>query len=264
MTAREMYYYFTVKFNSLHSAQNRVWTVPEVDAMLNLAQLEYIKLHLRRLHPMKLSKYLGSNLFARGIDAHSFESTQRDIDSLRTIVVNNRNLIFDSVTPDGKEYTFKLPDDDYLYFISGKAIINKEPCGEKSASLVVRQHDDAHEKSLFDKSSYEWGEVNVRFYEGGIKCFSDGTFSISKCMINYIRKPRPIFNGTAFERYDPSSDSIIVGYELPDGTLINYDQDCELPELAHGDIVDYAVMLASAIISAPSYADLYQLFRIKQ
>ncbi|GIW57577.1 MAG: hypothetical protein KatS3mg083_522 [Candidatus Dojkabacteria bacterium] len=264
MTVEEMHYYFNIKFNSLHSAQNRVWSVPEIDALLNLAQLEYIKLHLRRFTPLKLSRYLATNLIARVSDAHSLETTQRDIDSLRTIIVNDRNLPFAYNSPDGSEYVFRMPEeDDYLYFISGKAVISNE-CGSNKASLVVRQHDDGHEGSPFDKSSYEWGEVNIRFFEDGIKCFSDGTFSIDECYINYVRKPRAILFGEGFERYNPDTGTIVTGYELPDGTVINYNQDCELPELAHSDIVDYAVMLASSAISALTYADVYQLFRLKQ
>jgi hypothetical protein len=55
------------------------------------------------------------------------------------------------------------------------------------AKLVIIQHDDEAEDSVFDKSSLN-GEVNAVFNSDGLKVFTDGTFTVNNVSITYIRR----------------------------------------------------------------------------
>ena len=129
--------------------------------------------------------------------------------------------------------------------VSSKATITKNNCNDVKAGCVLRQHDDNFEASPFDKSSFEWREVNIRFYNDGIKVFSDGTFVINSLQMDYIRKPAYIHNAEDFG----SSNQ----YILPDGTLLTGFQNCELPSQTHSEIVDIAVLVLTGELQYSDY-----------
>ena len=102
-----------------------------------------------------------------------------------------------------------------------------------------------HEESPFDSSSFEWREVNVRFFEDGLRVFSDGTFIVeSICEFNYIMKPAYIQN---------AQDYVGGTYNLPDGTTLIGSQNCELPEQTHREIVDIAVLIMTGQMQIPDF-----------
>lgn len=232
MTIQEMHYDFKMKLNKIDSEQYRNLKIPEIDWLLNEAQEIFIK----------------SVAFPRVQNHLGFESSQRTIDDIRTIVLENVLLSKDNTASDTKEKVFTLPI-DYMFYISAKVRIVKPQCGSKYVQLRIRQHDDEFEESPFDNSSFEWGEVNATFDSKGLRVFTDGTFDIENIKLNYIKEPAYIHNAADFK---PSGQ-----YKSLKGIDLFNRQNCELPNQTHREIVDIAVMLASSNLDM-------QNFQIKQ
>lgn len=215
-----MHYDFKTKLNKIDSQQYRNLRIPEIDWKLNEAQELFVKMVAKP----RLKNSLG------------FETSQRSIDDIRTIVVNDycSSVINNIVT---------LPT-DYWHFLSGKAIMDKGNCTGFPAVVKIRQHDDEFESSPFDCSSFEWREVNAVFYELGLKLFTDNTFTNKQFCMSYIKKLKYIHNAEDFRG---------GSYKLPEGTLLTGTQDCELPDQTHREIVDIAVLLATGEMQLPDY-----------
>lgn len=226
MNIKEMQYDIKFKLNKVDSEQYRNLRVPELDWVLN----EACEIFIKSIAEPRVPNYLG------------FETSQRTIDDIRTIVVNDKILTPTEI--DNKTYSATLPQ-DYMFFISANVVIQKPGCSERIARAIVRQHDDVFETSPFDDSSFEWKEVNIRFYEDGIKVFTDGTFKVLEVKLNYIRKHAYIHN---------AQDFLPTGsYKLPSGVVLTGIQNCELPEQTHREIVDIAVLILTNNLELPSY-----------
>lgn len=226
MTIKEMQYDIKFKLNKVDSQQYRNLRIPELDWVIN----EAYEIFVKSVAEPRTSNYLG------------FETSQRTIDDIRTIVVNDKNIIPTKL--DNKTYVLSLPQ-DYMFYISASVVITKKNCSDRIARAILRQHDDRFESSPFDNSSFEWKEVNIRFYEDGIKLFTDGTFDIKEVKLNYIRKHAYIHN---------AQDFLPTGsYKLPSGTLLTGSQDCELPIQTHREIVDIAVLILTNNLELPTY-----------
>jgi len=224
-----MHYDVKVKLNKVDSQQYRNLRIPEIDWALNEAQGIFIKMIAE---PRKVKM-----LFDFG-----FEKNQRNIDDIRTIVKNNE-VVYTKKENDF-EYYVELPE-DYQFLVHAKAKLAKNNCKDVNASCIVRQHDDEFEFSPFDRSSFEWREVNIRFYDDGIKTFSDGTFSVNSLHLDYIRKPLYMHNA---EDFGSTSQ-----YILPDGVTLTGYQDCELPFQTHSEIVDIAVLVLTGQMQYNDY-----------
>jgi len=194
--------------------------IPEIDWTLNEAYELYVKI----IAEPRMKSYLG------------FEVNQRSIDDIRTIVVNNNCL-------DVINNIVSLPE-DYWYLVKKYATISKGTCLNQKAKFHIRQHNDDFENSSFDNSNFEWRTVNGLFYEGGIQVYTDGTFTVNKVCIDYIKKLQYIHNAEDFRGGT---------YKLPSGIILTGSVDCELPEHTHREIVDIAVLLASGEIQSPGY-----------
>lgn len=220
MTIKEMHYDFKKKLNKIDSQQYKNLLVPEIDWVLNEAQELFVKMVAKP----RMRSYLG------------FEINQRTIDDIRTLIVNNQCL-------DVSNDTVTLPD-DYWHYVRAEVEMSKENCIGIKAKFHVRQHDDEFENSPFDKSSFEWRTVNGVFFEGGIKLYTDGSFSNDRFCISYIKRPRYIHNAEDFRNGT---------YNLPSGTALTGTVDSELPDHTHREIVDIAVLIATGEIQASDY-----------
>ena len=220
MTIEEMHFDFKMKLNKVDNQENRNLLIPEIDWILNEAQELFVK--------MIAKPRLRSNL--------GFEKSQRIIDDIKNIVINDYNLKV-------VENKVALPD-DYWHFLSGEVIIEKGSCKNVKAKFHLRQHDDDFENSPFDKSSFIWRTVNGVFYKDGIKLFTDGTFQIKDFHFNYIKKLKYIHNAKNYKNQQ---------YKLPSGVMLKGKVDCELSEQTHREIVDLAVLLASTQLESQSY-----------
>jgi hypothetical protein len=221
MTAKEMHYDFKRKFNKVDSQNNRNFLVPEIDSLLNEAEEIFIKL----IAEPRTKNNLG------------FETSQRSTDDIRTIVISN------SIVPNPTSKIALLPG-NYRYYVAGSSTISKGKCNNVPAKLNIIQHDDDSEDSSFDKSSFEWGEVNAVFNSDGLKVFTDGTFTVNNVNITYIRKTNYIHNAEDFR---------VGGYISPSGVALTGSVNCELPDPTHREIVDIAVMLASSETQSSDY-----------
>lgn len=227
MDIKGMQYDVKVKLNKVDSQQFRNLKIPEIDWALNEAQEVFIKLIAE----------------PRQKNGFGFEVNQRSIDDIRTLVVNNLTPLSATVFDDSS-FLVSLPE-DYMFFVSGYACLTKGECADIKARLLEKQHDDEHEESPFNSSSFEWREVNMRFFKEGIRIFTDKSFIVNSiCELNYIKKPVYIHN---------AADYIGGTYTLPDGTVLVGTQDCELPEHTHREIVDLAVLIISGQLQTPDY-----------
>lgn len=222
MTVQEMHYDFKMKLNKIDSEQYRNLRVPEIDWLLNEAQEFFIK----------------SVAFPRVPNHLGFETSQRTIDDIRTIVVDNKQLEKDLINSEDKQKVFVLPT-DYMFYISAKVTVSKTQCGLKEVRLLIKQHDDKFEESPFDNSSFEWGDINATFDSKGLRVYSDGTFDVENVKLNYIKEPAYIHNASDFKP-EGQYKSLKTGLNLTGR------QNCELPNQTHREIVDIAVMLASS------------------
>lgn len=231
MNAREMHYDFKQKLNKIDSQKYRNLLVPEIDWKLNEAQEVFVKM----VAEPRFASLIG------------FESSQRTIDDIRTIVVDqnlsNGTCIVPTIYDTGK-YLAPLPD-DYWFHVKSRVIASKGVCLNKRLDTKIRQHDDEHERSPFDESSFEWREVNIEFNRDGIVIFTDGSFTVQQFCLSYIKVPRMIHNAQDFQGGQ---------YRTLTGTILTGSQDCELPPKTHREVVDIAVLIATGDLQIPDYA----------
>ena len=210
MTVQDMHYDLKKKLNKVDSQQYRNLLIPELDWALNEAMEIFIKLVAQPRYKTQMG----------------FETAQRTIDDIRTIVVHESPLPVVS--------NFVVLPADYWHFLNATVSMTKGVCSS-TGRIFVRQHDDNFETSPFDKSSFEWKTINCVFTEDGMRLYTDGTFTIDNLKINYIRTPKRI---------------AISNYNLLDGAAV-VKQDCELSSVYHNQIVDIAVALAAGNLQMP-------------
>lgn len=228
MDIKTMHLYFKERLQKADSQQNRNFLIPQIDLYLNHAQDVFIH---RLAEPRNNKKNYG------------FEINQRVIDELRTLVVSQStgSCISTSLIVDNK-YLAVLPD-DYMFYISSTVFGHTPDCNNLSSRLTIQQHDDRFSGSPFNKSDIYWDIINGTFFEDGIKIYSDDVTTITSLCLNYLRKPAYMNNAEDFTGGT---------YTLPDGTVLTGTTDCELPDAAHNEIIDYAVLIAQGNLASPA------------
>ena len=228
MTIGEMHYDFKQKLNAIDSQKYKGLKVPEIDWKLNEAQEVYVKLIAQPQENSKLS----------------FEVDQRSVDDIRTIVIDQKPADYIPATLyDEDSYIVPLPP-DYWFLANVNVVATKGNCTAVLYNSREVQHDDKHEYSPFDKSSFEWRISNFRYNREGIRFFTDTTFIINKVGLEYLIKPTAMYNAAAY------NDG---AYKTVDGVLLTGTQNCILPDQVHRDIVDLAVLITSNDLSLPNY-----------
>lgn len=240
MTVQDMHYDFKSKFNKVDSLSQRDFLVPEIDWLLNEAQLVFVKQRYGRAN----SKRVG------------FEVLQKRIDDLRVLVVKNKVL---TLTPGfAGDYEFLTPIEDitpaYLFALRVRVRTQLDSCDAVLLKGVQVEHDDLTEVlgDPFYGPSYLWREVPVVI--GGlddasstsaIYVYADATFTPTDIVLDYLRHPKRIGNPDGFRDGE--------GYVLPNGDSA-VQQSCELPDHTHTEIVDIAVKIAAGNVMSPQYA----------
>jgi hypothetical protein len=222
MNMSEMHYHFKRKINKIDSQKRRNFVVPEIDTFINEAIYFFVKMVA----------------FPRVRGHYSFEKTQRSIDDVRTLVTKATLL------SNGRK-TYALPV-NYWHYLSGEMIASKGNCKLKKLTVQIKQHDDTFEKSPFDKSSFEWGEVNALFVGNNLEIFLEDAVQINEIIVRYLKLPTKVHNAAAFTNntYTDLRGNVLTG-------VVN----CELPEHTHEEIVDIAVALASGDLSNEDYGN---------
>lgn len=215
MNIKAMHYQVKAGLNKLDSNQYRNLQVPEIDVALNQAEDVFKLRHTPYIDP------------SRGV-----EFNQRSIENLRSIVVNQsqgQNIVSGVAA---------LPN-DYDYFLSGYVVATKCGCSREIRATVYRHQDEFNE---FDSPSFEWGECPIRFFEGGIRVYTDD-FDAHRIKLNYLRKTKWMHN---------AEDWDVSGY-VYNGVTYTGTQDCELPERCHQEIVDLAVLIITGNLTPPNF-----------
>lgn len=221
MNIKEMQYDLKLKLNKIDSSQYKNLQIPEMDWKIN----EAINIITKNIVQPRFSQITG------------FELNQRNIDDIRTLVIDNKQLsptVVDSTT-----YYVALPD-DYLFYVSSNTNLKKDKCLKSNIRCTVRSHGDLFQVSPFDRSNFEWEDINITFYEKGIKIYTDGTFNIEDFHLDYVRKPIIVHNA---EDHSPT------GYRDLSGNMLTGFQNCDLPDHLHGEIIDLTVLLITGDLS---------------
>lgn len=226
MAIENMHYDFKSKLNKIDSSKYRDLSIPQIDWRMN----EAYEVFIRMLNP-KYAKLIG------------MEKSQRNIDDLYPLVVNPIDCISTFVETGVNYQVVALPD-DYMFFLSLDCEAVKDSCTRTIHNLTIVTHNDKFLTTEFYSPSFEWNEIPVRFLDKGLKVFNDGTFTINKLCINYIKKPSYIHYAQAMG---------VTGYTLPNGDVLTGKQDCELPSHTHKEIVDIAVLIATGELQIPDF-----------
>jgi hypothetical protein len=230
MNAREMHYDFITKLNKIDSQKYKNLLVPEIDWKLNEAQDIFVKM----IAQPKVKNGLG------------FEANQRVISDIASLVINQtkpQGNCLQTTKYDDTSYLVSLPN-DYWYYISAKVIADKGECKDVELNPYRQQQGDLFEVSVFDKSSFEWREVNITFLQDKIRIYTDGTFVPNYLCLNYLKVPQTIHN---------AQDAQGGTYTTLSGTVLTGSKDCELPEKTHREIVDIAVLIATGELQMSDY-----------
>lgn len=230
MTIREMHYAFKLGMNKLDSNQNRNIEIPEIDFLLNQA----------------LSLYVNNIFFPRDHRIPGFETTQRSIDNIRSLVIPAEKL-----TVTNKIAVFPQA---YWHFVKAVGNAKQGNC-RKEIRLFPQQHDDLFQENSVYESSFDWETLNFTFTSRGLELSYSG-FEVEDVRLTYIKKHPYIHNA---EDYDPD------GYiSLDNETPLTGHQNCELPDDSCEDIVDIAVFLASGAIQDQVYSAIKEKLTFNQ
>lgn len=221
------------ELNHLDSSKYSKMNVPQIDWYLNLAQRTLAKrLAVPRTRP------------------GGIEFDQRITDELKAIMVNAKDpLTPEKVADDRFELT--LPK-DYWWHAGSMSVIERNTC-KKTAENIPVDHAEFTKTSTFNRSSFQWQEVNIRFAGNRIILETDGTFDVTGVYLWYLRKPK-------YAHYADGSPS--GRYILPDSsTPLTGKQNLELSEL-QDEIVSLAVALISNDIKDEAQASKFDRARI--
>lgn len=215
MDANQMVLEFKLSSDSLDSS-----TIPDLSNenilyYLNVAQERFVK-----------TKYSENNLYRKG-----FQASQKRTEDLNNLTkshyfaatsVGADNYFVNTNFPFDNEGLSTPSTDKYMIYVRGNAQIVSSKCGNKYVTIKIEALDNMDNvvKNPYKKSNLT--RVVGNFENGGIILQSDGSYSIGKALISYIKTPVVISNDIA---YAPIND-------------------CELADHTHREIVDMAVQLA--------------------
>lgn len=236
MTSRDMIFALKQSINMIDSNAFRALKIPEYDWHLNEAHRIYV-----------------NNIVAPKRQAGlTFELNKRTVNDIRTIVVNQDDTTALTATEvDSYTYTASLPS-DFMYYISAYVQVKKGDCRKKIRAYQVQQ-DDISQESYFATPSFEWEEANIWFTNRGMVVKTDGSFTVEKIYLNYVRKWAYVHS---------ASDFHVAGYRLPGGALVTGYQDSELPETCHSEIVDIATALIAIALNLPNQKAIFEKLKL--
>lgn len=218
MTSIEMVREFRIFVDKVDSQSVPDFEIEEIYIFLNEAQERYIKTH-----------YGLNNIYQK-----SFEASQKRTDDLSNLVVTRFTAInlvsYEVNTYEAKLdtlYTNEAMDiastDTYMFFIRGRARHNSVTCGTMYINPFMSEQDDL-ENAKLDPFKRPDLENSLSYFEhGNIYIITDGTYTIDKYKLTFIRRP----------------------------LAISASQNCELKAHTHKEIVQLAVQIALENIESP-------------
>lgn len=212
---QQLLYKLDVRLNKKVSNEHQSIPLEDKILALNEAQIKLIK-----------KKVGTNNIYNLGLD--SFKKRYED---LQILIVQFEPL---SVKPSTDAYSSWFADvtklkSKFMFPLDMYAIADKGACSGRVIYLSkLAKHGDI--STLMANShyvpSFEWQESFAVMSNDKVIVYSDGTFTIKKFNISYIRYPQKI-------------DSL--GYTNFDGTA-SADQDCELPDYLEDELLDLAIV----------------------
>ena len=207
MTIQEMHNLFRMGTDRNNNSQGRGFNIPQIDVYLNQALLLYLQ---NRIKPENLQTTLNS----------------KDIDDFNAIIVEAKIDLIDNQG--------NVPI-DYLYYITSTLQATKGNVTKLIENVDYKYVWETIKLSTFNNGDFEYRQGSITFFNNKIYSSTDLTNSYK---INYI-------NLTYIKQHPYMNNSEAIGeYKLPNGKLLNKNQNCILNPTTHQDIVDLAVLIA--------------------
>lgn len=234
MTIQDFHQEFKIGLDKVDSLASPNFLAEEIDSILNNAQEEFIE-----------QRAYGNNPKKTGL-----EEDQKRRDDLRDIIKNFTSNVFITTVNNKPNGTFVSLPSDYRHSIQEEADVTYKDCNGVTQTKripVVPVTHDRYGVIISDPFNKPFEDELLRLdYEGDMfELITDGTVTITGYHLRYIKQPRKIQFGTA---YDPSS----FGYGI--------DQTSELATHTHREIVNKGVTHALQNIES----NRYQTNRIKE
>lgn len=225
MTVSEMHTEFKLGYDKADSLNYPNFLPEEIDVFLNRSQ----------------DRIINQRAFGNNIKRESLEETQKRVDDLRNIVSDFATTTFTTSSVNKPNGKFVALPSNYRYAIEEEALITYADCNgnnQQERILVIPISHDRYNTMVRDPFNKPDKESILRLAlekQGGFETFeliTDGVITLNRYYLRYLRDPQVIRYGTQYPT--PTTD-----------------QDCELSEHLHREIIDEAVKIALENIQAP-------------
>ena len=227
MTVAEMHYRFKIGLDKVDSLSVPNFIAEEIDIFLNDAQ----------------DQFIAQRAFRNNFKREGLEETQKRLDDLKNITANYRASTFTNTIDNKPNGAFVDLPSDYRHAIQEEALVSYNDCTDTqqqiNAEIVPISHD-RYNRIVRDPWNQPDEEKIYRLgYEvnSGVETFelvTDSNTTVDTYILRYIRIPINIQLGSEYQT------------PLPD-------QDCELSEHTHREIIALAVKNALEEIESPRY-----------
>lgn len=227
MTVQEMHYRFKIGLDKVDSLSSPNFIAEEIDILLNDAQ----------------DQFISQRAFRNNFKREGLEETQKRLDDLKNITANYRASTFTNTLESKPNGAFVDLPSNYRHAIQEEAEVSYPNCVNTTitsiADVIPTSHDrynrlkrdpfnEPDQENIF-RLGYEVNNGIERF-----ELISPPNTTVITYVLRYIRVPRVIQLGSEYQN------------PLPD-------QDCELSEHTHREIVALAVKNALEEIESPRY-----------
>lgn len=205
------------RLNKLSTFNHQQIQVEDKIIALNNAQIKLIK-----------NKVSGNTIYKLGLDG--FKKRYQD---LQFLIENAEDHEFKPKETDKNIhkwiYTTEALDPHFMFYIDSYLIASKGSCKNRVIFINEDLVKHADINTLLNNSNYkpsfEYQETFCDISSDEVHYYTDGTWTIDKGYISYLRYPK---------------EMDISGYEHFDGSS-STDVDCELEDYLKNEILDYAV-----------------------
>lgn len=214
-TIDEMHIDFEQRLDKVQSNALAEFTIEEIDAFLNTAQLMFVK-----------KRYGYNNIYNQG-----FEESQKRIDDIRELVLTHTFTNPTTVNYEEEDiYRLDISQSvtDYMFYIRGRVTVKEPECSPTTNSIKIVQQDDL-EKVKTDPFNKPKPTNSVGYFEDGDIFIVPGKGTVTQGKVTYVKYP-----------------ATMIHSQLNGGPV-----NCELALHTHDEIVELSVMLALNQIESP-------------
>jgi hypothetical protein len=223
MKAQEMAYQFRLGAKRIDSNSSQDLSFPQIVAFLNKGMLQLLK-----------KRYGPHNSYRA-----TLEEIQKRIDEWQLLIVAHEEFDLEAEGNSKDRFSFDITQTkaQYLFLLRAAFFGSKDDCKDCKIISKYSSSDDLNVDldNPNERPNFEWRRALHRQASNKLLVYTDGTFSLSRGEIDYLRYPVKID---------------LAGYKHFDGSASS-DVDCELPIFLHDDIVDEAVMCFDLRLNHP-------------